>query len=225
LCMLAERLMTLDCKMIQINTDGLTVRGPWDTDGWMIERECGEWEEETKLKLEETDYRRMFIRDVNNYIAVTTNGIFKRKGAFEFERGWHQNQSALVVPKAVFGYFVHGYNIEEVIRNHTNMFDFMLRTKVPRNSRLQIEYDLHGVGELQNVTRYYIGHHGGKLVKIMPPLPGETEERRIGINTEWLAVPMNVMGEVHGINYDYYIKEAKKLVDPLVHGVVEGLSE
>ena len=224
LCMLAERLMTIDCKMIQINTDGLTVRVPWDTDGWVIERECGEWEEETKLKLEETDYRRMFIRDVNNYIAVTTNGGVKRKGAFEFERGWHQNQSALVIPRAAFGHLVYGYPIDEAIRNHPNMFDFMLRTKVRRNSRLQIEYGPHSVSDLQNVTRYYIGHHGGKLIKIMPPAPGGTEERRIGIDKDWLAVPMNTMSEVRDINYDYYIEEANKLVDPLVHGVTEGLS-
>ena len=93
-----------------------------------------------------------------------------------------------------------------------------------RTCRLLIEFGPHSVSDLQNVTRYYIGHHGGKLIKIMPPAPGGTEERRIGIDKDWLAVPMNTMSEVRDINYDYYIEEANKLVDPLVHGVTEGLS-
>jgi len=221
LCMLAEMLMDVGCKIFQINTDGLTVNSTGADeviDTWRT------WEYLTKMTLEDKYYDRMFIRDVNNYIAVGDDGTFKRKGAFEFERGWHQNQSAMVVPRAAFGHLVYDFPIDEAIRNHKNDFDFMLRTKVPRSSRLQIEYGGR-TDELQNVTRYYIGEQGGKLVKIMPPLPGKTEERRIGIDKDWLAVPMNVMGEVRNINYDYYIEETKKLVDPLVHGIVEGLSE
>jgi len=223
LCMLAEKLMGIGCELIQINTDGLTIRAPTECKD-VIGRECKSWERDTKMVLETVEYQRMFVRDVNSYIAVGVDGKVKRKGAFEYERGWHQNQSALVVQKAVEAYLAHGKNISSFIRSHQDDFDFMLRTKVRRNSRLQIEYGPHSVSDLQNVTRYYIGHHGGKLIKIMPPAPGGTEERRIGIDKDWLAVPMNTMSEVRDINYDYYIEEANKLVDPLVHGVTEGLS-
>ena len=81
------------------------------------------------MKLEAIEYRRMFIRDVNNYIAEGRDGGLKRKGAFEYERGWHQNQSALVVPRAVEAHLVEGKNIDKFIREHSNPFDFMLRTK------------------------------------------------------------------------------------------------
>ena len=99
LCLLAEQLLKINgLRLIQINTDGLTV---------MINRSQIEqlqhvrrsWEQQTKLELEEAVYSRMFIRDVNNYIAEYEGGGVKRKGAYEYKLAWHQNASALVIPK------------------------------------------------------------------------------------------------------------------------------
>ena len=88
----------------------------------------------------------------------------------------------------------------------------MLRTKVPRTSQLFLD-DL----QLQNICRYYISVTGGSLYKMMPPLPGNTDKRKIGINVGWLVSECNDMRSYRpgNINYAYYISEAKKLVDPL----------
>ena len=146
----------------------------------------------------------------------------KRKGAYEYEREWHQNQSNLVVQKAVEKHLIEGVKIDDFIRNHDNPFDFMLRTNVPRTSRLVLEHE--GIEEpLQNVTRYYISTDGGQLVKIMPPLKGKDEERRIKINDGYKATPMNEMGQLQNINYDWYITEARKLIDPLKTGAYRDL--
>lgn len=69
LCMLAERLLDINCQLIQVNTDGITCRVHKDSvkDYYDI---CEEWERVTGLSLEYADYESMFIRDVNNYIAV-----------------------------------------------------------------------------------------------------------------------------------------------------------
>lgn len=71
LCVLAELLATIpDLTMIQINTDGLTVRCPrYQSDTVMFIAKC--WEEQTGLELERADYKMMAIRDVNNYIAIS----------------------------------------------------------------------------------------------------------------------------------------------------------
>jgi hypothetical protein len=69
LCLLAERLMGIkDLRLVQCNTDGLTIRIHKDSlpslrfvTNW--------WEIITGLQLEWANYNRMFIRDVNNYIA------------------------------------------------------------------------------------------------------------------------------------------------------------
>src|SRR3546814_9328971 len=69
-------------RMIQINTDGLTVRVPRAVE-WLVAEVCVWWQGVTRLTLEETRYAQMFIRDVNNYLAVSEAGKVKRKGAYE----------------------------------------------------------------------------------------------------------------------------------------------
>lgn len=136
----------------------------------------------------------------------------KRKGAYEYNREWHQNHSALVVPKAAESHLLHGTGIREFIVNHPDFMDFMLRAKIPRGSRLVWEID--GVDyELSNLTRYYASKTGGKLIKIMPPLKGKTEDRRIGIEKQWLCQPCNKITQaVAPVDYEYYIQETEKLV-------------
>jgi hypothetical protein len=217
LCMLAEQMMKIpELQMIQINTDGLTVRVdrrylPY------IEQIKKWWCDVTMLELEEAFYDRMIIRDVNSYIGINPGGKLKRKGAYEYDMQWHQNQSALVVPKAAEAALVRGEDIETFIHHHPDIMDFMLRTKVPRNSRLVMVESDGTDRPMQNITRYYISRKGGSLVKIMNPLKGKTVDRRIGINVGWKATPVNeIRYDIHDkIDFRYYINEAKKLVDPL----------
>lgn len=69
LCVLAESLMTIPgLKLIQVNTDGLTVKVPHDQKA-LVDLARVAWEQRTGLELEEAIYKRMFIRDCNNYIA------------------------------------------------------------------------------------------------------------------------------------------------------------
>lgn len=217
LCMLSEMLMEIDgLRMIQANTDGVTIYCRRDAKH-QIDAVRAQWEQLTGLELEEAVYSRMFIRDVNNYIAEYEGGKLKRKGAYEYDLEWHQNQSSLVVQKAAEAALVRGEDVREFITRHDDPFDFMLRTKVPRSSRLEWDIDGVGVFRQQNITRYYIANTGGSLTKIMPPLKGKTEERRIGINKGWLVVPCNDMRNLTSFdfNLEWYITEAEKLVKPL----------
>lgn len=174
LCMLAEHVMRIPgLQMIQINTDGLTVKVRRDQLD-QLKAITDWWQSYTLLELEEVEYSRMFIRDVNNYIGEYMDGKLKRKGAYEHvppgERnpsGWHQNLSAMVVPKAAEAFLVHGTPLEQFIYHHADIMDFMLRTKVPRASTLEIDGVRH-----QNITRYLVTHKGGSMVKISPPPDG-----------------------------------------------------
>lgn len=181
----------------------------------------------------------------------------KRKGAYEYDLGWHQNHSALVVPKAAEAALVHGIDIREFITNHTEIHDFFLRTKVPRSSSLE-----WGGEVISNIARYYISTEGKPLEKVMPPAGpvGEYkrankltdayfnsvmaeigqgvwderihtknksmyEIRRTGINTGWTVnvcnnlndlVPPDGGSPMWDLNHEWYIKEAEKLVKPLL---------
>ncbi len=211
LCLLAEMLMNIGIEMIQINTDGLTIK-VLKSDMDKVEMIRHHWEMITGLDLEEALYQSMYVRDVNNYLAIYDDGKVKRKGAYEYERTWYQNHSALVVPRAVEQHLLHGTSVREFITGHTDLYDFMLRVKLPKNMRLVIEQDDQWY-PLENTTRYYVSTMGGRLKKIMPPLKGKTEERINDIESGWLVVPCN---DIHRatvpINYDYYIQEAEKLI-------------
>jgi len=212
LCKLAELIMEwTDAELTQCNTDGLTVkikRSEVD----QLEKVRHEWEVATGLQLEEAIYSRMIIRDCNNYVGVYTNGKVKRKGAYEHDLEWHQNHSALVVPKVAEQVLVHGAPIRSSVEAHPDIMDFMLRAKVPRSGRLTIEKD----GEhqqIQNITRYYVAKGGGHLFKWLPPLKGKTEWRKFAVESGWGVQVCNDISDAGElpVDFDYYVNEIEKL--------------
>lgn len=218
LCLLIDMFYSngINFRMVMANTDGITFCVHEEhTDKLM--GVVSDWENKVKLEMERADYEKMYIRDVNNYIAISTNGKVKRKGAYQYEGlAWHQNHSALVIPMAVEAFMLNNKPISEFVKEHLdkgNIFDFMLRTKVDRSSRL-ITIDSEGnEKEEQSICRYYVSNEGGKLVKIMKPLEGSTEDRRFDIESSWLVKTCNNVEDFDGdINFDYYVQEAQKLV-------------
>jgi len=107
-------------------------------------------------------------------------GKLKRIGAYAHvtaeensgtrELPYHKDWSARVVALAAEAALVHGADIREFITGHTDVFDFFLRTKVPRNSTLE-----WGGQQVSNIVRYYISTDGKPLEKVMPAKgqPGE----------------------------------------------------
>jgi hypothetical protein len=213
LCLLAEGLMHIEgLRLIQVNTDGLTVRVP-RTHKVLVDLARMAWQERTGLNLEEAVYKAMMVRDVNNYIGVFENGSTKRKGAYEYNMGWHQNAGGLVIAKVAEKVLVEGAPIRQTVEQWPDIMDFMLRTKVPRSSHLGLERDGVTV-RLQNTTRYYIAKGGGRLFKWMPPLakkPGEW--RKIGVESGWGVQVCNDIKDAGKlpVDFDYYVQEVEKL--------------
>lgn len=178
LCMIVEKLLKLEgMQIIQCNTDGLTFKRK-RSDEQAVADIVKWWEGVTKLELERCDYSKMVIRDVNSYIAVKLDGSLKSKGAYEWkDLPNHKNQSALVIRMAAEKYLSEGADPEEFIRGHKDPFDFMLRTKVPRSSKLVLVDEQCVDHQTQNICRYYISDKGMDLVKVMPPIaPTKTEQ-------------------------------------------------
>lgn len=185
ICMLAEWLLTVPTiQLIQVNTDGITYRIHRDhmDAAKAIEKQ---WEAFTCLKLEDADYARMFIRDVNNYIAepVTPAGQneppkYKLKGAywhpdpFDYAESiskasppcWYKDLGNIVSIRAANAAMLHGIDPEAYIRAHSDPFDFMCRVKVERGSNLYL-----GGQPIQGTTRYYVARSGSPMTKVSPP--------------------------------------------------------
>lgn len=215
ICLLAEWLMKIPgLQMIQVNTDGLTVKIP-NNQILAVEQVREAWEKRTRLQLEEAFYKRMFIRDVNNYLAEYEKGGIKRKGAYEYDLEWHQDASALVVPKVTEKVLLDGVGIRETLETWPDIMDFMIRVKVPRSSHLTTETKDGTITKIQNTTRYYVAKGGVHLYKWMPPLKGKTEWRKMAVSSGWGVEICNDLND-HSymrsqIDLDYYQQEIEKL--------------
>jgi hypothetical protein len=168
-----------DCELIQGNTDGITIRINKEYI-WLFEIWCKEWENMTGLELERVDYSRMWIRDVNNYMAETMDGKLKRKGAYQYptciedyDGFWNKDYSNLASKKAVEKVHTESWPVEVAIRLITDPFDFMLRYKTPGGSKLFI-----GDEQQQKTCRYYVSIAGQPMKKISPPKGEEGQYKR-----------------------------------------------
>lgn len=181
LSMLAEWLLTVPTlKIIQINTDGITyyIHETFEPQAAAL---CRQWEKLTKLKLEDADYRRMFIRDVNSYIAEDMDGKLKQKGAYwhpspsEYAKSisesqppaWHKDLGNTISIRAAVMAMVYGIDPATFIMTHTDPYDFMLRIKVNRSDEL-----LWNRQPIQKTSRYYVARQGAPMVKVSPPTKG-----------------------------------------------------
>lgn len=83
LLMLAERLSDIGCRIVQANTDGLFVllkKNLYEK----LQSICKEWEQQTRLTLEEDRFEAMYQYAINDYIAVK-EGYQAMKKLFETE--------------------------------------------------------------------------------------------------------------------------------------------
>lgn len=210
LCMLAEWLLTVPTiTLIQANTDGITYRIHRDylAQAKAIEQQ---WQDYTCLKLEDAAYSRMWIRDVNNYIAEDTKGKLKQKGAYWHPDPlnyadsisqasppcWYKDLSNVASTRAAIAAMVHGIDPRTWLMCHSDPFDFVCRVKADRQSRLEL-----GGFAVQNTTRYYVARDGAPLFKISPPPSGHVVgqwKRGIGVS---VAEYNRVMQETGG-NWD-----------------------
>lgn len=212
--MLAEKLIEIpNSELIQINTDGLTLKLKKEYEQLYYET-CKEWEEITGLMLEYAYYNRMMIRDVNNYIAIYTNGKTKCKGAFEFEKlPLHKNKSELIVRKAVFNWFVNNIPVEKTILEADNILDFCIGARVKRDAKF-LYLDKNGREyNLPRTIRYFISTSGVIIKKRF----NDGRIQFLNVHPQrgksWYQTLLNKYETTniseYNVNFAYYIKQAK----------------
>ncbi len=120
-------------QIIQSNTDGILIKMPTGKDEgeWfnLIDDICYEWETRTGLDLEFDEYRKVFQKDVNNYIIVDKKGGFKSKGAYVKKLG-SLDYDLPILNKALVDYMIHGVPIEETIMQCDDLKEFQLVSKI-----------------------------------------------------------------------------------------------
>lgn len=119
-------------EIIQSNTDGILIRMPdgCSEDDWFnfIDDIVHEWEERTGLVMEFDEYKKVFQKDVNNYIVVTPDGKYKSKGAYVKKLN-NLDYDLAIVNKAMIDFMTRGIPVEVTINecNDLHMFQKIVK--------------------------------------------------------------------------------------------------
>jgi hypothetical protein len=193
LCLLKliEELELRGFEIISGNTDGLTVRGKQCNINKFNET-LKEWELLTNFELEKTYYDRIYIRDVNNYIAIKSDGGVKTKG-FLSANDLSRNAHLGIVKKAVENYLTNNASLDNTIRNGEKE-DYILTKKTKFGAKFKNEY-------LGKVVRWYYRTDGDYILN----MKGHKVPDANG------AYPiMNLDDKMINIDYLRYYQEALK---------------
>lgn len=216
LMLLEEYYLLGGVELLSANTDGIVIHYPKELDD-KVQEIHDKWEQVTQSILEDTFYKKIISRDVNNYIAEIIDGDsgktikFKYKGCFEIDPDYHKNKSQRIVAIALKEYFINNVPIYKTIKNHKNIYDFCIGKKATGKT-YYMTVDGYGVYEYNDkVIRYYIKRDGRLLFKQLD------EERRSAVN-KGFKVKMFMEyfdSDDYEIDYMYYINECRKIINPI----------
>ncbi len=231
------------------NTDGVETIIPREHIDLYMEI-CKEWEDKTNLNLEHDEYQKLVLADVNNYIGVNnfvevditkwrelkqsqphylykvdkdkfSFAPVKLKGRFDFYNlQLHKNKSKLVIPKAIYYYFVHDVLPEDYLDKNKNILDYCIGGKSKGDWKQVARYLKDGSfveDELQKINRYFISTAGKKVIKV-----NKNDGREIQLESgQWLQTIFNKMEvepkwENYKINKSYYMQAIESEINSII---------
>ena len=200
LLMLIEMFELQGISVVSANTDGVVVKCP-DHLGAALDTVLWTWEKRTGFMLEETSYRAIYSRDVNNYIAHKENG-FKVKGVYS-PGSLMKNPANTVVTRAVLAY---------------------LESNTPISKTIQECDDIRGFINIRNVKGGAVDQNDvflGKVVRwyystsVTDPLRYASNGNKVA-TSEGAKPLMELPSELpNDIDYNWYINKAYKVLDEI----------
>ena len=218
LLMLAEKLISIGCQIIQANTDGLFVLRK-KKDEQKFKDVCKWWENLTKLELEEDRFERFYQFAINDYLGIIEGykdsknpKLLKKKGLFIDSVTLGKGMQPMIIPKAINANLADNIPVEETIRNCKDINEFITYQKVDKKFAVQYMNKF-----ITHINRYYVSTNGGYLYKC------EVEGNKIVKFANMLtASGVTLCNDItaikefpKNINYKYYIKEANKILAKL----------
>ena len=218
LIMLAERLMEIGARIIQVNTDGVLYLIKKDAPYQQV---LAEWEKDVNLTLETENFEAFYQYAVNDYLGVLRGyketkdpSLLKMKGLFIDTVTLGKGMQPMIIPKALKEYFVNGISVAETVKSSRDINDFITYQKVGR------QFYVERAGEkISRINRYYCStngyylykHRNGESIKE----DGEHMLKKSGVKIVNDLTQLNEFPS--DINYQYYITEAQKIIFPMEH--------
>lgn len=206
LLLLIERLEWEGIEVVSANTDGVTIKCPVDLRPRMNEI-ISQWEKDTRFETEEVEYRALYSRDVNNYIALKVGGGVKLKGAYsnpwanpkEHAFELHKNPQTTICIEAVVDYLDTGKSMAETIYNCNDVRKFVSVRSVTGGAVKNGEY----LGK--QIRWYYSTQAPGPIIYAKT---GNNVPKSEG------ACPLMLLPDSlpQDVDYDWYLKEAEGIL-------------
>ena len=216
LLMLVDRLLELNCKIVQVNTDGVmyiakkTLRD-------RIQEAISEVERITQLTFESNDYEAFYQYAVNDYFGVIDGysqshdyKLIEERGMFITETRLGKGLAPTVIPKAVINYFLTKEPVRDFIMRQTDIKDFLMAQRVDKKFNV-----IYGDKPVQRINRYYASTNGYNLVKRAPDGTEQTMLSKSGV-TILNRLDDKPIEDRH-VNYQYYINEASKIISDFIY--------
>lgn len=219
LLMLVDRLLSINCKIVQVNTDGVVYIAD-KANRELINQFIREVENITKLHFDSDDYESFYQYDVNNYFGIRKGysqsgdpSLIEKKGKFITEIGLNNSMTPVVISKAVINYFLTKEPIDKFVKEDKNIRDFLMSQSV--NREFKIEY---GNKPVQRINRYYASNSGYYLMRVKDKM---YETKKESILSDVGVILLNHIDDVpiekRKINYQYYIGKANTIVSEFIN--------
>ena len=220
LLMLVDRLLELNCKIVQINTDGVMFIAKKAAKD-QIQETVSEVEQLTQLTFESDNYEAFYQYAVNDYFGVVEGyeqshnpKLIEKRGMFRTEPTIGKGLAPTVIPKAVINYFLTKQPVSEFIRQQMDIRDFLMCQRPDRKFKI-----LHGKKLVQRINRYYASTNGYSLYKVNEDGVKENMLTKSGVTI------LNKMDDLpiteRHVNYNYYISEANSIIGELIYQQLE----
>ncbi|QOR57763.1 DNA polymerase [uncultured phage cr131_1] len=215
LLMLVDRLLELNCKIVQVNTDGVMYIAQ-KTQREAVQEAVSEVEQLTQLTFESDDYEAFYQYAINDYFGVEKGysqshdpKLIEKKGMFITDPRLGKGLAPAIIPKAVINYFLTKQPTFEYIKSSKDIKDFMMYQRVDKKFKV-----LHGDEPVQRINRFYASTNDYSLFKVddTGKVANMLTKSGVTILNEMNDIPI----ENRHINYQYYIGEANKIISEFV---------
>lgn len=197
LLMLIELFEEFGIKVISANTDGIVTYCPVAKRP-LMPKIIAAWEKRTGLQMEETTYKSIHFRDVNNYIAVKTDGKVKTKGVFA-ETSLMKTPQNEICSEAVCKFLCDGTQIADTLRDCKDIRKFVT-VRTVKGSAVKDGVDLG-----KAIRWYYATGTEGTINYLSN---GNTVPR-----TEGAKPLMDLPAEFpDDVNYEWYERECNEML-------------
>ncbi len=193
-----------EAGVLSANTDGLTLKVRRDQVD-QIKAEMNRKATEIDLSLSWAEYRMIARRDVNNYIAVTTDGKIKAKGSYGYDqKDLGRKAVNRIVVAAAQAFFVNDAPLADTVRGCSDIREFLNYFKATKGYTIVDEAGRDYGG----IARWYIGTCGVRLLK------RKLADGKLTQLVEAAAVVVPDLPETFpaDVNVDYYIGKGEDLV-------------